>query len=152
MCGVWASTKATHCSEDQSLLRTELVSMSPPLRPGSKIEYVSKQLGLTNEELIEKAKTDGVKLTRAMIDNARYYLRTRYGVKNTGSVPRKKTTKKQKKYKARAAQSKPAKTKTPSSSKREQKHAELRKLVFELGYDEVRDIFMEFEEMHSRWS
>lgn len=131
-----------------------------PLRPGSKIEYISKHLGLTNQELVEKAKADGISLTVPVIDATRWTLRTKYGFKNTGSSLMKDRGKKKKKqgkrkYTARAsAEPKRRKKKDKKkdvSPERALKHAELRKLVFELGYDEVKDIFSEFQDMHNRW-
>lgn len=135
-----------------------------PPRPGSKIEFVSKHLGLSNAELIAKAKEAGVELTPAVLDATRWTLRTKYGFKNSGSKPKKH----KKKYKARAlkaSKNEPPKQKRKytrradkestngASPDRKLKHAAVRKLFFEIGYDDAEKIFLEFQEMHNRqWS
>lgn len=130
-----------------------------PLRPGSKVEFVSRHLALTNDEIAEKAKAEGLSIKAKQLDTLRWYLRTKYGKKNTGSKARKlKGTKR--KYTARAAKVEPKRKYTRRADKesngvspeRKLKHAALRKLVFELGYDEAAEVFGEFQEMHGRWS
>lgn len=124
--------------------------MPKPLRPGTKIEFISRHLGLTNDKLIEKAKAEGIELNKNVIDSTRWHLKVKHGFKNTGS---KGNLKLREKYKAKGSNKK-KKTKKKQdngvSPARAMKHAQLRKLVFELGYDEVRDIFEEFQDMHSR--
>lgn len=130
-----------------------------PLKPGTKIEFISRHLGLTNEELIAKAKEAGLELTRPLADATRWALRHRYGYK----VP--KRGKKRGKYKARAGKVEPPKQKRKytrradkestngASPDRKLKHAAVRKLFFEIGYDDAEKIFLEFQEMHNRqWS
>jgi len=131
-----------------------------PLKHGTKIEFIARHLELTNAEMVEAAKEEKVKLSVAHIDSVRWYLRTKHGYKNTGSKPRKKKAStalvkgvpKAKTYVARAKKKKEAKESNGVSPERGVKHAQLRKLVFDLGWDEVRTIFLEFEEMHNRWS
>lgn len=122
-----------------------------PLKPGTKIEFLSRHLGSPNSEVIEKAKDEGLKINASTLDSMRWVLRTKYGWKNTGSKPRKGS-----KYTARATKRRAKKKKAPAnngvSPERQLKHAALRKLVFDLGYDEAAEIFGEFQEMHNRWS
>lgn len=120
-----------------------------PLKPGTKIEFISRHLGLTNAELIEKAKASGLKLSAAHADATRWLLRKKYGYKIKATKTKTKTKaldKPKRKYTKRKKQ------KNGVSPAKAILHAELRKLIFKLGYDESAEIWAEFESMHDRWS
>ena len=109
-------------------------------RPGSKIEFISKHIELPNAVIIEKAKEKGIELSAAMIDASKWTIRKKL----------KETKKKRGPYKVKAKLAKLTNKDIPTGE--DLKLAQLRKLVFEIGYDKFRAVFHEFEEMYKRWS
>ena len=123
-----------------------------PLQPGTQIEFVSRHLELPDAELLEKGKTEGFKIVEKNLRKMRWLLRTKYGFDNTGVQPRA--------YKAKGPRTKPVEGKKRGPYKKRKKQAspadalklsQLRKLIFELGWDAAHDIFSEFMDMHNRW-
>lgn len=103
------------------------------------VEWLSTQdLSLTNQKLAELANASKLfgKQTRKKISGARFRLKDKHGVSERTQSKKEKV-------------SKPvAKANGSTIPARALKQAQLRKLVFEMGYDEVREIFLEFEAMH----
>lgn len=139
-------------------------SDTPTPKEGSKLEYVAKHFELPTPDLITRGLSDGVVLTAPRIDNMRSILRSKYGyaggvkAKAKPAKPKaaKKPNKPKSKAKPKAKASKPnakaaAKHSNGVSPARALKQAQLRKLIFEMGFDDVRDIYLEFQDMHHRF-
>lgn len=102
--------------------------MAKPDSPTTK--FISAHLQLTNKEIRQKAAGVGIELNLKQISNTRNRL------------------------KRRGAETKPARARAPATSNghadMSPKETQLRKLIFELGFDAARNVFREFEDMHSR--
>jgi hypothetical protein len=135
-----------------------------PLQPGTKIAYVAQHFSLPNDALIERAKADGVEIDRKALDRLRFVLRSKHGYPYDAKSKSKSKSSKagwasRSKSKAMPKHTPKARAKAKSQSKhtngvspaRAIKHAEVRKLIFEMGWDDVREIFLEFQEMHERF-
>lgn len=101
------------------------------------IEWLSTQdLSLSNHELAALA-AKLFKTNHKRISNVRFVLKNKYGISEKSQT---------KKEKVKETKTKSNGARVPAA--RALKQAQLRKLVFEMGYDEVREIFLEFEAMH----
>ena len=99
-------------------------------RAGSKLEWVAQRLKHSNAELFELATKAKLDLTLKKIARMRSVLKTKYGMKSSGG---KRGGARQRPTAAPARKAKP--------NARDTKRAAVHRLFFELGFDEVRDLF-----------
>lgn len=106
-------------------------------------DFVRAHPRLSVDKLVEAAQKAGVDLDRRQLSRAHWKIAHSESVTRAQRAKRqrqKKTTKK--KQGKRAAAVSPAHA---------HKLAQLRKLVFEIGWDAAREVFNEFQDMHGRW-
>ena len=96
---------------------------------GTKRSFVAERLQLSNQQIATEAAAAGMQMTPDAVSQHRLEL---------------------KKKKAKAAPGKTKKAKAAVVSDMPQKESQLRRLIFELGFDAARNVFQEFEELHTR--
>lgn len=149
--------------------------MTKTLEPGTRIHFVALHLDKTAAEIIEAGKSEGHELTRGYVHTTKSILKTKYGItkpiltdqgasqyaRATSAPPpaRKSRAAKKKGKPKRAAAAKPMKRKFAKRANgaaderapvMHPKQAELRRLIFEMGFDAARTVFAEFSQMHER--
>lgn len=111
-------------------------------RAGSKLAWLADNLQYSNAEIVElarKAKLEGM-------DTARRVARMRNVLKTKHKLKASSGGKRERRPTAAARRSKP--TKRPTA--RDAKRAAVHRLFFELGFDEVRELFDDYLAMHKQ--
>ncbi len=125
-----------------------------PLREGTKQFFVAQHLDKTAEEIIAAAKAAKIKLSIAAIHQTRSILKTRYGITKpihtTAGMRQARGLEPETAPVRRSAPPPPLANGNGHAVKMNPKEAQLRRLIFEMGFDAARKVFDEFNGLHER--